>query len=498
MATKDIESLASEIEQYVNNRNESLDNPTVAKEVRNSSPPNTQKPPVTIVVTDSEKSPSTSRTEKIVVDVKQTNGGSGKIAPVDRVEKVERIEKIENIEKIEKVETLKKVPAPVPVTKATTRTSPVKQLKESESISTDIASNPGTEPNPCTSKAPQCNAIHVRRTNESEIVCTEQKQNGGYNIQHQEPNHIEKQIVTVAVSDPKSANEKSVREVETQRITKQSVTIVNSECDLNPSTSKAHQYTDNSNAKLVKESEQDSSIEPEQEKKTNSFGTVKQISQIFEENISSSVPNKVIKENAAPARLNGSTTPEDNHYGFNNTQSNSPEPNDLQIREDFELERPVARRWCGFDRVNALSMSETQSSSATPTPRMRKKKSIKEILESISRNQKILNESAAKGTKVYMTPSYSDNAYNYPNELNSDNNRSSKEVTSVNISAPATEINESPSQNNVFISKITKVKTQYRESSPTSSNLDWNPVPKPSRAHNSGNSNLNNGNVNNN
>lgn len=97
-----------------------------------------------------------------------------------------------------------------------------------------------------------------------------------------------------------------------------------------------------------------------------------------------------------------------------------------------------------------------------------------------------------------MTPSYSDNAYNYPNELNSVNIRSSKEVTSANISAPAAEVNESPNQNNVFISKITKVKTQYRESSPTSSNLDWNPVPKPSRAHNSGTSNFNNGNVNNN
>ncbi|KAH8329487.1 hypothetical protein KR074_011726 [Drosophila pseudoananassae] len=493
LATKDIESLASEIEQYVNNRNESLDNPTVEKEVRNSSPPNNQKPPVSIVVTDSENNPSTSKAQ--IVDVKQTNGASGTIAHVERVEKVERIKKTE---RIEKVETVEKVTAPVPVTKPTSRTSPVKQLNESESIGTDIASDPATKLYPCTSKAPQCNAIHVWQTNESKLLCTERKQNGGYNIQHQEPINIEKQIVTVAVSDQISAKDESVREAQTQKFTKQSVTIVNSECDLNPSTSKAHQSTDNSIVKLVKESEQDSSMEPEQEKKTNSFGTVKQISQIFEENISSSVPNKVIKENGTQARLNGSKTPEDNHYGFNHVQSTSPEPNDLQIREDFELERPVrlADRY-SFDRIRS-SISEERDSNATPTPRMRKKKSIKEVLESISRNQKILNESAAKGTKVYMTPSYSDNTYNYPNELNSVNIRSSKEVTSANISPSAAEANESATPNNVFISKITKVKTQYRESSPTSSNLDWNPLPKPSRAHNSGSSNFSNGNVNNN
>lgn len=177
-------------------------------------------------------------------------------------------------------------------------------------------------------------------------------------------------------------------------------------------------------------------------------------------------------------------------------QPNPSETSDvLQIREEFELENNVRLRYeerPTNDRYRS-SLSAERESNSTPTPRMRKKKSIKEVLESISRNQKILNESAAKGTKVYLTPSYAENKYNYPNELNNVNNRSSKEVTSANISVSTSDTNELPGQSNLFISKISKFKGQFRESSPTSSNLDWNPLPKPSRAHNSASSNFNNG-----
>ncbi|KAH8287848.1 hypothetical protein KR018_002285 [Drosophila ironensis] len=478
IATKDIESLASEIEEYVNNRNESLINAKAAKEAQKSNQNNieTPVPSVSIRITESEPNPSTAKSTQ-VTEVKQTNG-SVISTHINRVARVEI------------------VPAPDTSTKPNTSPVTAKQSNESAHASTVTEAPPqvtapiaAIELNPpCTSHSQQCNAVHVRQTNEPKSLGAKRKQNGVCPVDRREDSGVvEKQSVIVSLRDSKSVSDRSVVVEPEATLPSKSEVVERSESDATPSTSRGHtavEHTDNSNVKLVNEPVEDLEVpqEPQQEKKTNSFGTVKQISQIFEENISSSVPKPVVKETA------GASSPP--------TQSEAqPEPNVLQIREDFELERPVrlADRF-SFDRpMNRSTISEERESNGTPTPRMRKKKSIKEVLESISRNQKLLNESAAKGTKVYMTPSYTaDNKYYYPNELNSVNIRSSKEVTEANISVPSAEAN------NIFISKITKFKGQYRESSPTSSNLDWNPLPKPNRAHNPPNPNYTNGNVNNN
>ncbi|EDX04503.1 GD22273 [Drosophila simulans] len=485
LATKDIESLASEIDAFVNNRKESLIKQEVVEEVPKSNEPTIL---ITAPICDSEPNPSTSQAPQ-AISVRQSNGYS---TAIDK-EKVTISESDNN---------------------TNTRTSPkpecngtihIKHAHEPEPPSTPIqirkvrTSNTAGQPNPCTSSTPECNAsIHIKQSSEHITVCSKQKPNNDVNQVNKKPNGT----IPVAITEEHLVVKETSKPAELPiyaEVVKQSVVLVDSEDGSGASTSKAQQSIANEQAKLPEESatlrthpEPDDNTYVE-ERKTNSFGTVKQISQIFEENITSSTaPSQVPKKEVL--KTNGAISK--NHVVSNVIQPNPAETSDvLQIREDFELDNNVRLRYeerPTNDRYRS-SISAERESNSTPTPRMRKKKSIKEVLESISRNQKILNESAAKGTKVYLTPSYAENKYNYPNELNNVNNRSSKEVTSANISVSTSDTNELPGQSNLFISKISKFKGQFRESSPTSSNLDWNPLPKPSRAHNSASSNFNNG-----
>ncbi|XP_070070828.1 uncharacterized protein [Drosophila takahashii] len=482
LATKDIETLASEIDEFVNNRKESLIKQEVGVEVPKSNQP--------APISESELNPSTSKAPQ-TIDIKQSNG----ISTVTEKENVTILESN---------------------TKTNTRTSPtqqwigtvhLKQSKEPEILITPtegqkvISSNTSSQAKPCISKKPECIAsVHINQSSEHITVCSEQKPNNEFSVQLEEkkkqngtvPVHIrEELLVTKGISNEADIPRSS-------EIVKQSVILVDSEESISPSTSKTQQSIAHKDVKLSNETESVSTdVELRdsacvEDRKTNSFGTVKQISQIFEENISSSGPSVIPKRNTANiCESNGAISKNtENHLVSNVIQPNPAQiSEDLQIREEFELESDLRIG----ERPRRSSISAERESNSTPTPRMRKKKSIKEVLESISRNQKILNESAAKGTKVYLTPSYAENKYNYPNELNNVNNRSSKEVTSTNISVSTSDTDELPSQSNLFISKISKFKGQFRESSPTSSNLDWNPLPKPSRAHNSASSNFNNG-----
>ncbi|XP_034099174.1 mucin-5AC isoform X2 [Drosophila albomicans] len=116
-----------------------------------------------------------------------------------------------------------------------------------------------------------------------------------------------------------------------------------------------------------------------------------------------------------------------------------------------------------------------------------KPKSVKEIIDSINRSQKLLKDSAAKGTTVYSTALYTEN-----NNIGPISNQRSSQVPSEispNIltasSSGAPLENEQQVEENYFQkSKINKTAFQYRESSPTALNLDWNPLPKPKRINN--------------
>ncbi|KAH8257664.1 hypothetical protein KR038_001126 [Drosophila bunnanda] len=469
LATKDIESLASEIEEFVNNRNESTINPNVEKEVV------VEKLSLTMPVSDIEPNPSTSKapqqsnesgirtgTEQEKVSVVTVARMSTTPPPPPCIASVHVRQSLES--------DLERQPLPpVPV--------PAEPLKSAN------PSDPSTSTTP--PPHPKCIAsVHVKQTVEYKTPSTDRKPN-----EAKETNHIERH------SDSNSRKETLVTngiaeeapEPNHTRIVNQTLTVVESKRQVDPNKPSNEVFQPEEHAQNGEES-----IE---ERKTNSFGTVKQISQIFEENISSSTNH--IKENPK------ASSPKPENVNISNAvppSSSSAASEVLQIREDFELESPAgASSRYSHNGSRDAALAEWEREAAMPTPRMRKKKSIKEVLESISRNQKILNDSAAKGTKVYLTPSYAENRYNYPNELNNVNLRSSKEVTSANISvSSAPEANEQQQQlaakNNLFISKINKVKGPYRESSPTSSNLDWNPVPKPNRAHqNSPNSNFNNG-----
>ncbi|XP_017837779.1 putative uncharacterized protein DDB_G0291812 [Drosophila busckii] len=109
-----------------------------------------------------------------------------------------------------------------------------------------------------------------------------------------------------------------------------------------------------------------------------------------------------------------------------------------------------------------------------------KTKSVKEIIDAINRSQKLLKESAAKGTKVFSTALYDSNNIGPSNEQ-----RNNHQEVQLNISneTSCVENNTEPQQNYFQKSKINKKVCEYRESSPTTSNLDWNPLPKPKRSN---------------
>ncbi|XP_017025412.1 uncharacterized protein DDB_G0290587 [Drosophila kikkawai] len=477
LATKDIESLASEIEEFVNNRNESTINPPVEKEVV------VEKLSVIVPVSDIEPNPSTSKApQQSNESAKRTDTEQEKVSVVTVTRSNPRMSTtppppppcIASVHLKQSLESdLERQPLPpVPVT---VLPEPLKSANPSNSSTS-------TTPPP----HPQCIAsVHVKQTTESKTLSTDRKPN-----EAKESNQLDRNSVSIRDSNSRKETlvingiSKEASEPSQTRIVNQSLTVTESRSQIEPNKPSNGVFQPEEQAQNGEES-------IIQERKTNSFGTVKQISQIFEENISSS--SSLVKENPKAS----SPKPENLNISNASPPTSLPAATEvLQIKEDFELENPtgISSRY-NHNGSRATTSAEWEREEAMPTPRMRKKKSIKEVLESISRNQKILNESAAKGTKVYLTPTYAENRYNYPNELNNVSLRSSKEVTSANISVGSTpEANEQQlaTKNNLFISKINKVKGPYRESSPTSSNLDWNPVPKPNRAHHSANSNFNN------
>ncbi|EDW76060.2 uncharacterized protein Dwil_GK15264 [Drosophila willistoni] len=138
------------------------------------------------------------------------------------------------------------------------------------------------------------------------------------------------------------------------------------------------------------------------------------------------------------------------------------------------------------DEPTLSTSSGTENNDALNQPG--KKRSVREVIESINRSQRMLNESIAKGTKIYSTPLFVEHKNTHSNELNSFNTKSTQMMETKNISVTTVSSNEGSAvepQPNVFHkSKINKMVCDYRESSPTASNLDWNPLPKPKRTNN--------------
>ncbi|KRG03860.1 ras guanine nucleotide exchange factor Q isoform X2 [Drosophila mojavensis] len=109
-----------------------------------------------------------------------------------------------------------------------------------------------------------------------------------------------------------------------------------------------------------------------------------------------------------------------------------------------------------------------------------KVKSVKDIIDSINRSQRLLKESAAKGTVQYSTALYSTNS------MPSNKNHNKSKAIKNDISASSTSFeNHLDFKQGFRKNKIDKIMFQCRESSPTASNLDWNPVPKPKRINSS-------------
>ncbi|XP_015044387.2 putative uncharacterized protein DDB_G0282133 [Drosophila pseudoobscura] len=160
----------------------------------------------------------------------------------------------------------------------------------------------------------------------------------------------------------------------------------------------------------------------------------------------------------------------------------SEETNNLpNLMKKFALNESVS-----YSKNNVYDNTpQTSTSTDHNSNQLSLQKSLNKAIESINRNQQLLNESAAKGTKLNLTylSQCDETKFVYANELNSPNVRCS-EPESKNISNFTSNTDEilSKTENNIFYkTKILKTTGQYRESSPTSSNLDWNPLPKPKR-----------------
>lgn len=98
------------------------------------------------------------------------------------------------------------------------------------------------------------------------------------------------------------------------------------------------------------------------------------------------------------------------------------------------------------------------------------KKSVQEIIDSINRSQQLLKESAERCKISSTDESTSEPIFHYQ-EIDGNTSNSSK-------------IENNLISEHIEKFKVTKQIFEYRESSPTTSNLDWNPLPKPKRINN--------------
>ncbi|XP_034668274.1 putative uncharacterized protein DDB_G0282133 [Drosophila subobscura] len=169
-------------------------------------------------------------------------------------------------------------------------------------------------------------------------------------------------------------------------------------------------------------------------------------------------------------------------YGKSNTWKQNQNSKNLEESYDLpklELNEPVS--YYRKDFYNIRQTSTLKNNNSNP---LSLRKSLSKTIESINRNQQLLNESAAKGTKPSKSSLYQcdENKYFVANELNSQRETEPKNVAI--FTSNTDEILSKPQNNNFYKTKIFKTFGQYRESSPTSSNLDWNPLPKPKRSSN--------------
>ncbi|XP_037958549.1 probable serine/threonine-protein kinase nek3 isoform X2 [Teleopsis dalmanni] len=169
-------------------------------------------------------------------------------------------------------------------------------------------------------------------------------------------------------------------------------------------------------------------------------------------------------------------------------------------------------------RAKPTSHMEWKQSSLAPLETNvppEKRKSVKDIIESINRSQRLLHAAANKDQMPILSPDNglnsnletlykdykhinpSDQVYrqyeletgtNTTNNFNYNNTSNCEGATgsSSNSTAPITQNDPlKPSNADIFTKcRVTKEVYEYRESSPTASNLDWNPVPKPKRTKN--------------
>ncbi|XP_030556591.1 MATH and LRR domain-containing protein PFE0570w isoform X2 [Drosophila novamexicana] len=122
--------------------------------------------------------------------------------------------------------------------------------------------------------------------------------------------------------------------------------------------------------------------------------------------------------------------------------------------------------------LTIFEKSESDVHRSDKKSKTEKAKSVKEIIDSINRSQQLLKESAAKGTKVYSTSLYTKSNITPTDDHNKNN---------VTIDNSSFDNHLHLQQSDFHKNKINKIVFECRESSPTSSNLDWNPVPKPKR-----------------
>ncbi|XP_034129569.1 putative uncharacterized protein DDB_G0282133 isoform X2 [Drosophila guanche] len=169
-------------------------------------------------------------------------------------------------------------------------------------------------------------------------------------------------------------------------------------------------------------------------------------------------------------------------YGKSNTWKQN--QNSKNSEETFDLPKLELNEPVSYYKKDFYDIRQTFTLTNKNSNPLSLRKSLNKTIESINRNQQLLNESAAKGTKPRKSSLYQcDENKHFPaNELNSQ--RETEPKNGAIFTSNTDEILSKPQNDNFYKTKIFKTFGQYRESSPTSSNLDWNPLPKPKRSSN--------------
>lgn len=198
---------------------------------------------------------------------------------------------------------------------------------------------------------------------------------------------------------------------------------------------------------------------------------------------------KIVETTTTTVNCNGDFRNEENSERENH-QEEFKSSNSVSVADHQEAQKPDEELDALY-RPKPASHMEWKRSTLAPLETNippEKRKSVKDIIESINRSQRLLNAAANKDFPAFQKQQSSLNHNHHNNNNNLNELQEVREHKATDLAEAANSPSPSPSNdyndNNSEIfqkCKVNKEVFDYRETSPITSNLDWNPVPKPKR-----------------